>query len=73
MFFFRRDIFATIKEIEVTIQRLVLMGILRLSKSYCVIKEDFTWERDILCPCKNEACNSYGSLPNDYCEIIIIM
>ena len=29
MFFFRRDIFATIKEIEVTIQRLVLMGILR--------------------------------------------
>ena len=28
MFFFRRDIFATIKEIEVTIQRLVLMGIL---------------------------------------------
>ena len=45
MFFFRRrDIFATIKEIEVTIQRLVLMGILRSSKSYCVIKEDFTWE-----------------------------
>jgi hypothetical protein len=53
--------FATIKEIEVTIQRLVFMGILRSPESYCVIKEDFTWEWDILCPCKNEACNSYGS------------
>ena len=39
MFFFRRDIFATIKEIEVTIQQLVPMGILRsihyLPNDYC--------------------------------------